>query len=265
VRPVVPVYHPRREARRAVKQGYPRRLGNVRLCRSGEGVERLLQRHLVDAVVLDVKAAPDLALALPVRFPRIPVFALSAFRPDDGALVRRCQAAGYAGVLVEGVDNAVVAEWIAARTAQAARRQALAAAPRLLRLTDRLQLDVWEEVLRRVAIPTKTGQLALALRVTREHLSRRGAESEARHRPGAHRLRGRSPGQPRLLGAWSGADPGVRLAQPLGGGGATGGGRGDPGAAHARAGRRAGSLYKRKDAVADVNLSPPGVARPRSM
>ena len=65
--PVVPVYHPRREARRAVKQGYPRRLGTVRLCRSGEGVERLLQRHLVDAVVLDVKAAPDLAQALPAR------------------------------------------------------------------------------------------------------------------------------------------------------------------------------------------------------
>src|SRR5207247_840825 len=107
VTPVVPVYHPRREARRAVKQGYPRRLGTVRLCRSGEGVERLLQRHLVDAVVLDVKAAPDLAQALPVRFPRIPMFALSAFRPDDGELLRRCQGAGYAGVLGEGVDYAV--------------------------------------------------------------------------------------------------------------------------------------------------------------
>ena len=94
--PVVPVYHPRRDARRAVKQGYPRGVGDVRLCRSGEGVERLLQRHLVDAVVLDVKAAPELALTLPQRFPRIPMFALSAFRPDDGALVRRCQGAGYA-------------------------------------------------------------------------------------------------------------------------------------------------------------------------
>ena len=86
--PVVPVYHPRREARRAVKQGYPRRLGTVRLCRSGEGVERLLQRHLVDAVVLDVKAAPDLAQALPVRFPRIPMFALSAFRIPRSALIQ---------------------------------------------------------------------------------------------------------------------------------------------------------------------------------
>jgi len=74
VTPVVPVYHPRREARRAVKQGYPRRLGTVRLCRSGEGIERLLQRHLVDAVVLDVKAAPELAQALPRFFPRFDMF-----------------------------------------------------------------------------------------------------------------------------------------------------------------------------------------------
>ena len=67
----------------------------------------------------------------------------------------------------------------AARTAQAVRRQALAQAPRLLRLTDRLQLDVWEEVLRRVALPTKTAQLAQALRVTREHLSRQFAAGGA--------------------------------------------------------------------------------------
>jgi AraC-like DNA-binding protein len=75
-------------------------------------------------------------------------------------------------VLVEGVDNAVAGEWVAARTAQVARREALADAPRLLRLTDRLQLAAWEEVLRRVGLPTQTGQLAAALRVSREHLSR---------------------------------------------------------------------------------------------
>src|SRR5438552_3538478 len=56
--PLVPVFHPRREARRAVRQGYPRGAGVVRLCRSLAGVERLLYSRLVDAVVLDVKAAP---------------------------------------------------------------------------------------------------------------------------------------------------------------------------------------------------------------
>src|SRR5256885_2133019 len=89
---VVPVFHPRAEPRRAVKRGYPRESGSVRLCRTLVAVERLLYQRLVDAVVLDVKAAPEAALALPARFPRIPMFVLSALRPDDGALLATCQA-----------------------------------------------------------------------------------------------------------------------------------------------------------------------------
>src|SRR5881628_499767 len=168
-------------ARRAVKSGYPRDAGSVRLCRSLPAVERLLAQRLVDAVVLDVKAAPTLpaALALPARFPHIPMYVLSAFRPDDGALLSACHAAGFAGILVEGVDHAIAGEWIAARTAQVARREALADAPKLLRLTDRLQVAAWEEVLRRVGVPTQTAHVAQALRVTREHLSREFAAGGA--------------------------------------------------------------------------------------
>jgi AraC-like DNA-binding protein len=170
--PIVAVFHPRRDARRAVKQGYPRATGSVRLCRTLQGVERLLQQRLVDAVVLDVRTGAEDVIGLPARFPRIPMYALSAVRPEDGSLLASCHRAGFAGVLVEGVDNSVAGEWIAARTAQVARRAALADAPRLLRLTDRLQLAAWEEVLRRAGAPTQTGQVAQALRVTREHLSR---------------------------------------------------------------------------------------------
>ena len=168
--PVVPVCHPRRDARRALQRGYPRRLGAVRCCGTPQVVERLLSARLVDAMVVDVKAAPDVWLAMPARFPRIPVFALSAFRPEDGRLVVDCQRAGFAGVLVEPVDHAMAGEWVARRTAQAARRRAFADAPRLLRLTDPLQLAAWEEVWRRVAAPTRTADVAQALRVTREHL-----------------------------------------------------------------------------------------------
>lgn len=170
--PVVPVYHPKREARGAIKRGYPRAAGSVRLCRSVQAVERLLEQRLVDAVVLDVRSCDEDGMALPRRFPRIPMYALSAVRPDDGPLLASSRAAGFTGFLVEGVDNAVAGEWIAARTAQVARREALADAPRLLRLTDRLQVAAWEEVLRRAGGPTKTGHVAQALRVTREHLSR---------------------------------------------------------------------------------------------
>jgi AraC-like DNA-binding protein len=168
VTPVVPVFHPRR----AVKRGYPRRAGSVRLCRSLDAVEALLADRLVDAVVLDVKAATDRALELSARFPRIPVYALSAFRPQDAGLLARCYRAGLAGTLVEGVDNAVVGEWVAARTAQVSRRRELADAPAVLRLTDPIQLAAWDEVLRRVAVPLRTSDVARTLRVTREHLSR---------------------------------------------------------------------------------------------
>ena len=182
---VVPVYHPRAEARRAVRRGYPDggggagAGGGVRLCRGLEQVRRLLAQRLVDAVVLDVKSAPADVFDLPARFPRIPFYALSAFRPEDGPVLERCRAAGFAGVLVEGVDNAVLGEWIAARTADASRRQALADAPRLLRLTEPLQRTAWAEVLRRAGRPTTTAHLAQALGVTREHLSRQFAAGGA--------------------------------------------------------------------------------------
>ena len=176
------------------KRGCGRDAGNVRLCRGLPAVERLLFQRLVDAVVLDVKAsaapapaasaAPPApaapaappgcaaALALPKRFPRIPMYVLSAFRADDGVLIDACRTAGFAGILVEGVDDAVAGEWITRRTAQIARREALADAPKLLRLTERLQLAAWEEVLRRVGMPIQTAHVAEALNVTREHLSR---------------------------------------------------------------------------------------------
>ena len=155
-----------------MQRGYPRGAGSVRLCRSVAQVERLLAQRVVDAVVLDVKAAPDAALALPGRFARIPMYAFAAFRPEDGALMVACHRAGFAGLLVEGVDNSVAGEWVAARTAQVIRRQALADAPKLLRLSDRLQLSAWEEVQRRAGAPVKTAHIAQALRMTREHLSR---------------------------------------------------------------------------------------------
>jgi len=171
--------HPRREARTAVKRGLPRAAGVVRLCRGVDALRRLLDQRLVDAVVVDVKGAGGAVLELASRFPGIPFLMFSAIRPEDAPLVARARAAGFRGVLLEGVDNAVAGEWIAARTAQRARRAALADAPRLLRLTEKIQIDAWEEVLRRAALPMQTAQLAQTLRVTREHLSRQFAAGGA--------------------------------------------------------------------------------------
>ncbi|HYK09709.1 MAG TPA: helix-turn-helix domain-containing protein [Gemmatimonadales bacterium] len=170
---VVLVYHPRADARRAVRRGIPDSSGGgVRVCRSAEQLRRLMVQRLIGAVVVDVKSAPADVFNFPARFPRIPFYALSAFKPEDGAILARCREVGFAGVLVEGVDNAVAGEWIASRTAESARRDALAEAPRLLRLSEPIQRRAWTEVLGRAGRPTTTAQVAQALDVTREYLSR---------------------------------------------------------------------------------------------
>jgi len=156
-----------------IRRGLPRRGWRVERCRGVDSLERMLGRRMVDAVVVDVRSnAADPVLACIPRFPRIPFFVLSTFRPDDGLLIARCRSAGVAGILVEGVDDAAVGELIQTGSATARRRLALADAPRILRLTEPIQLRAWEEVLARVGTRTTTADVARAVRRTREHLSR---------------------------------------------------------------------------------------------
>jgi len=145
----------------------------VEACRGSDSLQRVLERRLVDGVIVDVRH-PSFgpALALIPQYPGIPFFALSAFRPDDAALIARTRVAGVAGVLVEGVDDAAIGELIVLGSATRRRRMALADAPRLLRLTEPIQLKAWDEVLARVGTRTTTADVARAVRRTREHLSR---------------------------------------------------------------------------------------------
>lgn len=149
-------------------------------CRSIERVRALLHRELVDGIVVDVRAgAAEPTFALIRAFPRIPVFALSAFRPDDAALVASCRHAAIRGILVEGVDDPAAGAMIGAALASRVRATALADGPRLLRLTEPLQVRAWEVVLEGAGRPITTGDVAGALRRTREHLSREFAAGGA--------------------------------------------------------------------------------------
>ena len=77
-----------------------------------------------------------------------------------------------AAVLVEGVDDAVVGELVRRVSLVASRRRALADAPRLLRLADPLQRQLWDILIDQVDQPVTTADLARRLGVSREHLSR---------------------------------------------------------------------------------------------
>lgn len=176
---VIPVLHQDQGLREAIRRGVRHHPIRVLRCRNLERLHQLLGERLVDAIVLDVRrGAVTWALDLADRYPRIPVFACGAFRPDDGVLLRTCLEGGLR-ILVMGMDDAVAGEHVAAHSAGAVRRLALRDAPARLRLAEPLQLQVWSAILDRVDGPTPTDRLAKDLGYSREHLSREFAAGGA--------------------------------------------------------------------------------------
>jgi AraC-like DNA-binding protein len=155
--------------RRSLPSGGP----GVVTCRTPAALWRLLERTLVEAVVVfpDPSWLAELT-ALKEQLPGIPVVAYGPFRPDDGEMLLACRGQGVVSVAVEGVDDPVVGEMIVRRSVTAQRRRALADAPRLLRLTEALQRRAWDVLLGEVERPIRTDGLARRLEVSREHLSR---------------------------------------------------------------------------------------------
>ena len=172
--PAVAVLLGSRAARQSLRRALPR--GRVRLvaCRSAAHLSRAIVGTLADAIVADVRLPGVMTALAQCRdaFPHVPRFAYTAFRPDDGELLARCIDECGAIPVVEGVEDAVLAELMLPRTASAARELALASAPKLLRLVEPIQAKAWQEVLRRVGGPIRAADIARSLAVSREHLSR---------------------------------------------------------------------------------------------
>lgn len=172
--PAVAALVPGRAARAALRRALPRGRTRLVVCRTPQHLERTVGQVLTDAVVVDprVPGAVEALGRCREAWPQVPRFAYAGFRPDDGDLLVRCLETGGATPMVEGVEDAVVGDVLLPRTASAQRLAALAAAPRLLRLTEALQQRAWQEVLRRSGGPLRTVDVARVLRVSREHLSR---------------------------------------------------------------------------------------------
>lgn len=142
-------------------------------CRSTPQLKGALTSRLIDAVVFAPTRTPLAEIAaLRSAFPQVPWIAFAPFRPDDGPLLLACHAGEVSLVLVDGVDNAVAGDLVVRHSAAAHRRGALADAPRVLRLSDPLQREVWHYLLDRVDQTVRTGEIARTLGCSREHLSR---------------------------------------------------------------------------------------------
>ena len=155
--------------RRTLPKGGP----GVLACRTPAALRRVLERRLVDAVVLcpSLAALPDLE-ELRRALPGMPVVAYGPFRPDDGDLLLACRRHAVAAIAVEGVDDPIVGDMVVRASITAERRRALADAPSMLRLTEPLQQAAWAVLVGEVERPVRTTTLARLLMVSREHLSR---------------------------------------------------------------------------------------------
>jgi len=154
--------------RRTLPKGGPRLVS----CRHPAALHRLMEKRLVDAVVLAPMPGllPELSL-LRTRLPFVPLIAYGPFRPDDGELLLACRDT-VSAVAVEGVDDPIVGDLVVRSSMTAERRRALADGPRVLRLTETIQRAAWELLVAEVERPVRTGTLARRLRISREHLSR---------------------------------------------------------------------------------------------
>lgn len=142
-------------------------------CRGTPALYRLMNQRIVEAVVLAPSRCSLAEVAgFRASYPTVAILAYARFRPDDGSLLVECHRTGVRAALVEGVDDPILGEALARASLTAERRAGLARAPRLLRLTEPIQREVWEVLVEEVERPVGTDELAHRFGVSREHLSR---------------------------------------------------------------------------------------------
>jgi AraC-like DNA-binding protein len=176
----------RERARALVRAAFPRRKWKIISTRSAEELEAVFRRVLVDAALIDL-GQPDediwKSAAFAAEFPSTPFFAVMPLRPTDTPAVSRSVGLGFVDVIVEGIDDGDARDLVQPHAFSSRFRQALIEPPHTLGLTTALQKSAWEVIVAHSGRPVTTKELAKAVGLSREHLSRNFA------RPGAPNLK----------------------------------------------------------------------------
>ena len=177
--PSIAVYVQRERTRTFLRSAFPRRRGRVLVARTAASFEASFRDTLVDAAIVDVVSAPSAteddawrAASLAREFPSVPFFGVLPLRASDGPMLAQCASYDFTDMLVEGVDDAAARELVARESFTTRFAHALREPPEALALASPLQQMAWRYVVSQAGRPVRTGVLARALRVTREHLSR---------------------------------------------------------------------------------------------
>ena len=184
--PSLVVHLERERARVLVRAAFPRRKWKIVSTRSAEELEAVFRRELVDAALVDLGAPGEdtwKAAAFAAEFPSAPFFGIMPLRPTDTPAAARCAALGFIDFIVEGIDDNAARDLVAPHAFSARFRKALRDPPHALGLTTPLQRSAWEVIVAHSGRPVTTKDLAKAVGLSREHLSRNFA------RPGAPNLK----------------------------------------------------------------------------
>ena len=174
--PCLLVFGMRPRARTTARTLLPRRRGRVVGSRTTAEFLAAFRASLVDAALVDLSNASEdawRAAALALEFPTIPFFGLLPLRATDAPAVARCASLEFADILIDGIDDPPAAAHLAAPHFFSNRfAAALREPPPALRLHRPLQREAWRLIVGGAGRAVRTGPLASALGVTREHLSR---------------------------------------------------------------------------------------------
>ncbi len=165
----------RERSRTLLRQAFPRRVASLHVVKSSRELARHFHKRLVDAAIVDLGHPSEdtiAALTLAREFPSAPFIALTPLRPSDTSLVARAAASDFSEVVVEHVDDAVFRELVEGQGFTNRFAIALATPPESLGISTPIQRAAWGHLIQHGGRPVLTEGIALAMGVTREHLSR---------------------------------------------------------------------------------------------
>lgn len=173
--PCVVALASRDRVRTILRHTFSRRHASLYLVRTRRELAAAFHRRLVDAAIIDLAAPTEdtvAALALAREFPSAPFLGMTPLRASDTSLAARAAAADFADIVVEHVDDAVLRQLVEEQAFTRRFAQALHEPPPVLQLESRIQRQAWEVLVSHGGRPILTDVIALALGVSREHLSR---------------------------------------------------------------------------------------------
>jgi AraC-like DNA-binding protein len=178
--PHIVVFAARERVRSLARGLLPRRHGRVLIARTAAECEEAFKSAVVDAAIVDLGAAGGgeeawNAASMALEFPSVAFFAITSLRSHDAPTIARCAGLEFTDFIFEGMDEAIVRELIEPHLFTSRFANALRDPPPALHLESELQLHTWHEVIARAGRSVRTDELANALAVSREHLSRRFA------------------------------------------------------------------------------------------